>query len=114
MVISITLVFNLNLIDMFLKLLLFVTIVLCLYSVLSLLVTHIKRKMFVTNLSKYCDKFAEYEGKNNLHLDQIISITRCQNTGARRSLVVLFGWLYAKDRHLEKYRKLYLNKVSIS
>ncbi|XP_054155343.1 uncharacterized protein LOC128953846 [Oppia nitens] len=33
-----------------------------------------------------------------------------QNPHKHRSLTILFCWMFAKDRHIDKYRKLYLNK----
>ena len=41
-------------------------------------------------------------------IDQNLSLRLTD--GGRRSLVVMFAWLGSKEKHLNTYKKLYLNK----
>ena len=43
-----------------------------------------------------------------LDIDQNLSLRLTDNS--RRSLVLMFGWLGSREKHLKHYKKLYLNK----
>jgi len=47
-----------------------------------------------------------------LSLSQNLTFYSCNSveTDEKRPLLVLFAWLFAKERHLDKYRKLYIQK----
>ena len=74
-------------------------------------------KKYQTNRSLKLSKelFALYVKLNQvtkesktLDIDQNLSLRLTDNS--RRSLVLMFGWLGSKEKHLEHYKKLYLNK----
>ena len=47
-----------------------------------------------------------------LSLNQNLTFCACDSVDRdeKRPLLVLFAWLFAKERHLDKYRKLYIEK----